>query len=552
MAGERRAELLKVVTWILILFFCWFGGVKKSEAIEKTIFNRPLEVHGFLSQQAAFCYADGEDLSNVSDYTHLEIETTYAFSDTLSVYTLFHFIGDWVYDIRNDSSGFSRYMAGRDNMQFNTDMYDRAGELINQAYLRYQTPSLELRLGKQAVAWGESDGIRLMDQINPLDIRRDFVMWDFKDIEVPIWMLRAQYFPEIQLGKLSDVALEFIWIPGDIKETRMGLNSEGVVSGLPQVGIWGAPQPNLPPSILEAPLTLNKRASTLKNSEFGFRFMGTIESCNFTLNFFNGFSDDFVVKYRGLDVLGPGGGDIISIPPTPSFPGGLDMLNFLDQALVNAGLGLRANLAGEYMRYKLAGLTLSREVEFIKWKTVSPVLRVEALYSFDQAFNTDGKSKGDLAWLSSNGVVKKDMIRYMVGFDWPMWLKWLNWRQTFFVSCQFFQFIILDYDEELVNLPYYFDRDMNRDPWRVHKEQNYATFLVNTGYDFGRILPEFMICNDFQEDCYFIKAKVIFAYGDHWRPEFGVHHFEGNNNTNKSFGMYDGRDQIYCKVKYQF
>ena len=42
-------------------------------------------------------------------------------------------------------------------------------QLLKEVHLTWTPKNFNFRVGKQIVVWGETDGFRLMDQINPLD-----------------------------------------------------------------------------------------------------------------------------------------------------------------------------------------------------------------------------------------------------------------------------------------------------------------------------------------------------------------------------------------------
>ncbi len=62
-----------------------------------------------------------------------------------------------------------------------------------------------LKVGKQQIVWGKTDGLKLLDVVNPQNFR-EFVLDDFEDSRIPLWSLMA----EIPLGKLT---AQVIWIP---------------------------------------------------------------------------------------------------------------------------------------------------------------------------------------------------------------------------------------------------------------------------------------------------------------------------------------------------
>jgi hypothetical protein len=70
-----------------------------------------------------------------------------------------------------------------------------------------------VRAGKQIVVWGETDGFRLMDQINPLDQRRGFADVEFESTIIPIWLMRLNYSPKLNSDWLLDLGFEFTFNP---------------------------------------------------------------------------------------------------------------------------------------------------------------------------------------------------------------------------------------------------------------------------------------------------------------------------------------------------
>jgi hypothetical protein len=49
-----------------------------------------------------------------------------------------------------------------------------------------------LRIGKQQVVFGETDGIRVVDLLNPLDYS-EFLLQDFEEMRIPTWMFNYRY-----------------------------------------------------------------------------------------------------------------------------------------------------------------------------------------------------------------------------------------------------------------------------------------------------------------------------------------------------------------------
>jgi len=76
---------------------------------------------------------------------------------------------------------------------------------LREAYLDTELGSTFLRLGKQQVVWGQADGLKVLDIINPQSFR-EFILDDFEDSRIPLWMVNA----EIPVG---ETMLQLLWIP---------------------------------------------------------------------------------------------------------------------------------------------------------------------------------------------------------------------------------------------------------------------------------------------------------------------------------------------------
>ena len=63
-----------------------------------------------------------------------------------------------------------------------------------------------IRLGKQQVVWGQADGLKVLDVINPQSFR-EFILDEFVDSRIPLWMINT----ETSLG--NDTQLQILWIP---------------------------------------------------------------------------------------------------------------------------------------------------------------------------------------------------------------------------------------------------------------------------------------------------------------------------------------------------
>ena len=79
------------------------------------------------------------------------------------------------------------------------------GEL-REFYTDFFIGNTSLRIGKQQVVWGQTDGLKVLDVINPQSFQ-EFILDDFESSRIPLWTLNA----DISLN--DNTSLQFLWIP---------------------------------------------------------------------------------------------------------------------------------------------------------------------------------------------------------------------------------------------------------------------------------------------------------------------------------------------------
>lgn len=83
------------------------------------------------------------------------------------------------------------------------DLNDHISAELREFYLDARFGRLNLRLGKQQVVWGEADGLKVLDVINPTDFT-EFILEPFEDSRIPTWLVSAT-------AGLGSVNLEIVW-----------------------------------------------------------------------------------------------------------------------------------------------------------------------------------------------------------------------------------------------------------------------------------------------------------------------------------------------------
>ena len=109
--------------------------------------------------------------------------------------------------------------------------------------------NLDIKLGKQIVVWGKSDNLRVVDVLNPLDLREPGQV-DIEDLRIPVSMAKLDYYfdskyfenwnlsaiaiPEIRFDKTPAFGSEFfpstILLPEEDEPSDGGSNTEYAVA----------------------------------------------------------------------------------------------------------------------------------------------------------------------------------------------------------------------------------------------------------------------------------------------------------------------------------
>lgn len=76
---------------------------------------------------------------------------------------------------------------------------------MREGYIDLYFPSMDIRVGKQAIVWGEAEGAFITDIVSPQDLR-SFILADFTEIRMGVPAVKADYFT----GPLT---FEAVWLP---------------------------------------------------------------------------------------------------------------------------------------------------------------------------------------------------------------------------------------------------------------------------------------------------------------------------------------------------
>ena len=446
------------------------------------------------------------------------------------------------------------------------------------AYIDFDKGPFFMRIGRQILAWGETDVFRLLDNINPLDDSFGGFFIALDERRLPIEMIRSSYrFGSY--GPISDAFLEAFVANGSEVST---------IPGIPAGSPWspggiGRPNPSVR-AFADQPDYTDVRG--------GARLVFTAYDVTATLAHY----------YTYLDV--PGVRFVL--------PGARDC---------GGSTGNTARFCNpiraiqEFPRVPITGAAITFPLE--KFYTI---VRSEAAYFQDEPMNRQGRGNSNdtiaakgtpgfnrlVAQNNTEGglnpfvwprfvdpttsrpnplfgrVLQRDTFNMAIGLDVNRFIQWLNPTQTFFISTQFFYKHVFDSPGDLVlPVPY---RNINvgsrlplvgnpRDPnnflpglggcgparrkhacplqprfYRLADDRFLQTLLITTSYSGGRIVPAFGFFYDWQGAMVF-QPGVQFVR-DPFR--FIIDYTNVFGDATGQFGAVRDRDNVRMQVEFVF
>jgi hypothetical protein len=148
------------------------------------------------------------------------------------------------------------------------------------------------------------------------------------------------------------------------------------------------------------------------------------------------------------------------------------------------------------------------------------VLKAEAVYTRDRLFST-------LDPLDADGLVKQNLLDYIVGLEW-------SFPQETRFNLQLFQRWFPDHDAGIV-------------PDSI---ESGVSLLLSTQALHPRLEPELLLISSLNRADWQAQFKLTWKMDGNWRLATGVDIFEGP--VNGLSGNYDNNDRVYTEVRYSF
>jgi hypothetical protein len=590
MGSTRRA--LGILVSVLTLA----GSVGLAHATMKF---GPLELSGNIQAQQLIRHPDVSEYQFIQqrNTAHIRFEwewmtrrgkwlDRFDFSDLIessNLFLLYRGVYDSVYDYTPGTNQKREFTGEKVDRRFDgIDDYDRGARdalkfenVLREAYVDIKfRGNFSVRAGRQQIIWGESDGFRLLDRANSLDLSWHFQQelpppaFGFDEIRIPFWMIKGLYdFGSI--GSWSNVFAEAYWNPGDWQPTKLTF--------LPNP--WG--------------VKIGHPLSNPRNGAF-FRPFRAFRLMNGTSLFRQGNYDrnpidnsQFGIRFNG-----------VTGPETPILPEGMQLqIGYLYQRFTGAGgasteaavaRGIKPTAAGiEHTNDLIAKGTLPVEFYTPYIHTIGIagnyfdeftkiVWRTEQAYDFGLPFYSCGPNPNAIAQQPRctrettyapflPGIRNHDVWSGLLAFDRPTWIRPLNKKTTFFLTGQFFWTYMIQKDKSTIgglDLPTV-SRPINQNPpvaYRddIHRWEALATFAILGFYRGGSVNPSMVYLLD-PVNSY--SQEVVWGVDYFVTPNFAVNlaqRFIINPKKEINFepwglgGLNRGRSETGLRLTYQF
>ncbi len=319
----------------------------------------PYSYGGYVKNETAYRFDEPRSFTKIKNILFLDGQ--YEFGKSAKFFSSGWVYYDLAYDFFKFETIAAREVRDEDEplvfVEQLSDDRDDAGVEIREFYFDFYLKNLDIRIGKQHIIWGVLEGIRVVDEINPMDFR-ELILPEFLDYRIPLWSLKLDYYRNLE-------TYELIWIP-DLKFHQPA----------PAGSEWEFFQ------ILDT--TSKPESFTPKFSEIGFKMTRPLGGAEISLSYFFTW-DDYPSTFRAISAS-----EIeFNEPDTP------------------------LAILPTYSRLSMYGATITKEVK-------GDILKGEIAYVSGKYFAIDDVFD-DEGFLLNDGEFKRDHVRWGIGYDFSLW-----------------------------------------------------------------------------------------------------------------------------------
>lgn len=388
-----------------------------------------------------------------------------------------------------------RFPEFNDRLDFIRELY------INTAIPLANGDELGLTFGRQQVVWGRTDLFRVLDVINPVDFSRHNIYDELEDIRIPMLMLNAEYRMGAT-GVFDDLNFQAVWKLERPRPHNLGqggqpyaiLGAGNFFRAMNNCWENGCTVWNFPATGVAVDFPANtlgiREADIPENNldEGGVRLEGLYKGVGFSLNALTYYSQ------------------------FPSLRGGIPADNPFTPGVESQFFPYNLAFDIKFPRIYLLGGSADFYLESLK-----SAFRIELAYTSGEEFaNT----------MEERLFSESDVFRWVIGWDRPTFIPFLNRDRAFLFSAQVFGQHLLDHETARVNaqgIPTVGRVGM------VDWENNYiATLLVQGNYLNDRLTPQAITAWDFRAGSGAFAPTLIWKPSNNWVLSAGFNIKFGN------------------------
>jgi hypothetical protein len=576
MASNHCKIATGIATSLLLAMFC--GHVSAAEEAPAAdgwakFFKEKVSFGGFVENTTGLSISHGSHFFNTSNRLDMQRftfqpEFNIEFSDKFKTFISWRFVAEPRYNAETKSREASVQPPGT-GRALPSDFWSEYKAVPWEAVADiFPTDGLQIRLGRQFISWGETDGARLLDVINPQDLTiappAAVNLFDLDETRVPQWGLRMLY----TIRPISNTTFEFFANPGfEPKKQRvdefMPTNDigDGKADGDLRYGRWSShPEDRVPVARLLAnplgpvpvvvPTFTRDYPDAGNNWKIGTRLTHNFGELSAGIGYIWGYNPqagDMVFKTKGIGCLAPASGpncffDPPGPPPPTPLPTTVRASLVNDQTNIFAahinypigeplGIPIKSALRGELAFYPSKPYNIS---EFPAKNCVTGQVLTGAL-----------AARAGPSCKHSDNLVEKNTFRYALGFDRSTYIPFLQddpWR-AFRMTFQVFQSIIMNHEDGIRSFGH---------ASKIRKISTLLTFRVGTGYLGDTILPDIFIGYD-PAGYYSVNPGI--TYQPPWNEKIKISltsAIYGGHNKYGGLGFFSEKDSVFLKLRYQF
>lgn len=224
----------------------------------------------------------------------IDLESAVALNDgraqhaTLTVRPQFEWRSDYGFDFkavgRLRADAFDRLEPGEPDQQA-IDPWTRRGLIgdrseaeLREFYVDVYLGDVYLRAGKQQIVWGEADGLKALDVVNPQSFRT-FILDDFEDSRIPLWSIK------LELPLVGPWSGQFLLVTD---QTYNDIPEQGAVFAITSPELAPQPPPGVPLQLRDAQ-TPNRWVA---DADAGVQLSAYLDGWDVTINYLYHYDDN--------------------------------------------------------------------------------------------------------------------------------------------------------------------------------------------------------------------------------------------------------------------